>query len=133
MLRKIVMEVIPHAKQRYDTIGDYWEDEDGTLHIVTSDLGDDIFNAAVLKHEFEEYLLCRERGILEPDIMAFDLAVPDDSPYADDPGMDPTAPYHCEHIFATAGEMLFIGQAKKNWDRYCKRMATLPQWMPHDE
>ena len=40
----------------------------------------------------------RHRGIAEPDILAFDVANPD----LDDPGMSPEAPYHREHVKATA-------------------------------
>jgi hypothetical protein len=100
---KIIMSIIPQNQQRYDTVGDYWEDENGDLHIVASDLGDVRYSYGVLLHEFVEFILCKHRGISEPSIMAFDLKHLDD----EDPGFLKDAPYHKEHVFADAMERLF--------------------------
>lgn len=114
---KVSIETIPYEQQRYETIGDYWWDE-GNLTIKVTDLGDRSLNMLVAIHELIESLLCEERGIDEPSIMAFDVAVPDDSPYANDPGHDPAAPYHKEHVFAECVERLVAREFGVNWREY---------------
>jgi hypothetical protein len=129
-LKRIVMEVIPHAEQRYDTLGDYWTDKDGTLQFRVSDLGDWRYNFSVLLHEFVEFHLLLHKGVPEPDVLAFDLAVEPGSKYADDPGFDPKAPYHLEHVLADTLERLIsipLGfEVSDPWDAAEK----LPQWDP---
>ena len=128
-VKRIVMEVIPHQDQRYDTLGDYWVEGD-TWHIRTSDMGDWRYNFSVLLHEFIELALMTHKGIKEEDVLAFDLAVPANSPYADDPGFDPKAPYHVEHVFSDCVERLIaphLGMLISDpWDAAKK----LPQWVP---
>ncbi len=127
-MRKIVMEVIPHAEQRYDTLGDYWEDDEGTWHFRVSDLGDWRYNFSILLHEFVEYALLKHAGIPETAVLAFDRAVPPFSEYADDPGFDPKAPYHQQHVYADAMERLIaphLGMLISDpWDA----AAKLPEW-----
>jgi len=116
---------IPHKYQRYNTLGDYqkvdYADGAGTLQgagvlITVSQLGDWRYEFLIALHEFIEEALTRHRGIAEPDIMAFDLAHPD----ADDPGMLPEAPYHREHVTATAIEMLIAQELGVDWTAYGK-------------
>ena len=96
---KIVMQTIYQTEQRYDTDGDYWEDPDGTIQIRAT-AGPDAVE--ILLHEFIEFMLCKRRGIHEPDILAFDLA----HLKVEDPGMMQDAPYHKEHVFADAIDRL---------------------------
>ena len=93
------MQTIYQEQQRYKTSGDYWEDADGTIQIRAT-AGPDAVE--ILLHEFIEFMLCKRRGINEPDIMAFDLSHINN----DDPGMLPDAPYHKEHVFADAIDRL---------------------------
>lgn len=115
---KIVIETIPHEQHRYATCGDYWGNYSTAEYIVVSELPDRRMAFLVILHEMIESFLCEERGIAEPDIKAFDEAVPDDSPYADDPGHDPAAPYHKEHVFAESVERLVAQQLGVNWQEY---------------
>lgn len=126
------MEDVEHSSQKYDTLGDYWTEPDGTWHIVTSDLGDWRLNFSVLLHEFIELALIKHRGITEQEVLDFDLSVPSNSPYQDDPGFDPKAPYHKEHVFADAIERLIAPHLgvliSEQWDAAKK----LPKWKtPH--
>lgn len=124
---KIVIETIEHSRQRYATTGDYWQDPDGTLQVRVSNIGPDDgrMQFLVALHELIEMVICAHRGIAEPDIIAFDMAVPDDSPYADDPGHDPRAPYHEEHVFAECIERLVAQQLDVNWQTYERRCDAL--------
>ncbi len=130
-MKKIIMQVIPHNEQRYDTLGDYWEEESGDVwHFRVSDLGDWRYNFSVLLHEFVEYALLKYKGIPEKDVLNFDLSVNEESPYRDDPGFDPDSPYHEEHVYADAMERLIaphLGmsfmdswKASENLEKYSK-------------
>lgn len=126
------MQVIPHTEQRYDTLGDYWITEDGTWHFRVSDMGDWRYNFSVLLHEFVELALLSYKGIKEEDVLAFDLSVPDNSPYVDDPGFDPKAPYHREHVYADSMERLIMPLLGSSFMDTWKAAESLPQWKPKE-
>jgi hypothetical protein len=130
MIKRIVMEVIPHEDQRYCTLGDYWIDPDGTLQFRVSDMGDWRYNYSVLLHEFFEFALLLNRGIKEEDVLAFDLAVPKDSPFAEDPGFDPKAPYHWEHFHADTLERHFAALMGFEYSDPWDAAKKLPEWKP---
>ncbi len=112
---------IPHHEQRYDTLGDYWTARDGATYIMVSALPDWRHEFLIGLHEMIEEALTRHRGIAEPDIMAFDTAHPD----LEDPGMSPEAPYHREHVTATAIEMLVAQELGVDWKAYDKACEEL--------
>lgn len=117
---KITIETIPHFDHRYPTAGDYWGSfEDGSEQtIVVSDMSDRRMSFLVALHELIESFLCEERGISEEAITAFDVSVSDDSPFASDPGHDPEAPYHREHVFAECIERMVAQELGLNWQEY---------------
>lgn len=112
------IRTIPLEQHRYATHGDYWTDPDGVQHIVVTDLPDPRYSFLIALHELIEAKLCELRGIAEPDIMAFDIAVPATSPFHDDPGHDPAAPYNKEHVFAECIERLVAAEMGVNWQDY---------------
>lgn len=132
MFKKIEMQVIPHQEQRYDTLGDYWETEDGTWHFRVSDMGDWRCNFSVLLHEFVEFALLKHAGVTEQEVLNFDLAVPADSPYADDPGFDPAAPYHKEHVYADCMERLVMPLLGASFMDTWVAAEKLPKWKPNE-
>ncbi len=107
---------IPPGEQRYPTLGDYWTNKDGATHIVVSAMKDWRHEFLIALHELVEEALTRHRGIHEDRIMAFDMAH-SDSP---DPGMEADAPYHREHVAATALEMLVADMLGVKWSDYEK-------------
>lgn len=117
---KITIKTIPQAEQRYETIGDYWWNENGDLEIRVTDTGNWKYEALVALHEFVEVMLTKDRGITEPDIMAFDKAFEANRQPGnnDEPGDDPKAPYGKEHRFAENLERLFAAELAVNWARY---------------
>lgn len=132
----IEIKTIPQSQQRYETIGDYWFDADRTLQIRVSDVGDWRYEALVAVHELVEVLLCKDRGISEPEIMAFDkafeagkkLAV---APDVDaEPGDDPSAPYRREHRFAENVERLLAAELGVNWTDYDAVLCAI--WHPKE-
>ena len=129
-MKNIVMKVIPHQDQRYDTLGDYWIDPDGTWQFRVSDMGDWRYNFSVLLHEFVEFALLQHKSVTEESVLAFDLAVPENSPYAEDPGFDPKAPYHNEHVYADAMERLIAPHLGMSFLDPWNAAELLPKWKP---
>jgi len=111
---RIDIRVIPHAEQRYVTLGDYWDDANGVKQIRVSDLGDDKMNLLVAVHELIETYLCDAAGIAEPIVKAFDEAHPDEL----DPGSHPDAPYREQHLAAEWIERILADQLRVDWQTY---------------
>lgn len=126
---KIDMQVIPHNKHRFITIGDYWI-EGLTLKFRVSDMQDPRYHMLVLLHELIEFILTQERGIAEEDITAFDVQYEKEREQGlhtpeDEPGDDPYAPYRKEHIFATKIEKMLAEELGVDWAAYDAAMMKL--------
>ncbi len=118
---KICIETIPHEQQRYPTVGDYWEDPDGTEQVRVSRMIDWRYEILVAVHEVVEWALTRERGIREEDISAFDVEyerLRERELVKGEPGDNPKAPYRREHFFATNLERLFAAELGVEWQEY---------------
>jgi hypothetical protein len=145
----ITIKTIPQKDQRYETIGDYWFDaacqgppkDHCDLEIRVSDTGNWKYEALLAIHELVEVLLCKDRRIAEPDIMAFDKAFEarrtglhggpewSEGPAIDDePGDDPAAPYGKEHRFAENIERLVAAELSVNWAQYDNDLFKI--WHP---
>ena len=119
-IKKIIIEVIPHAKQRYDTVGDYYFDVEGNLRIYVSKLKENKHEMLVAVHELTEVLQTENNGVTEPAIASFDIQFEKDRKPGnlDEPGDDPRAPYVKEHCIATAVERLMCALLGVNWQDY---------------
>jgi len=133
----VYMRVIPPNQQRYPTAGDWWFDAQG-WHFRVSELPERRYEWLVFIHEFTEAALCRLMGMPQAEVDAFDIAyekrrmgqhvtIPGktDNVLLDDPGDDPAAPYHYEHLIASAVEraaaiLLFV-----NWRAYNDALDAL--------
>lgn len=111
---RIVVQTIPAIEQRYETLGDYWFDGDGTIQVRVSDMGDRRLEFLVALHEMVEFMLCLDRGVAEADITAFDIA----HPQLHEPGAHPLAPYRREHFFAECIERLVASELGVVWEEY---------------
>jgi hypothetical protein len=136
-VKRIVINSAPHSLQAYDTIGDYAEDE-STIAIVVSDLGDEEAEMLVALHELCEVMLMRKAGIPLEASTRFDIPfeaararsaggpfVYRDRLYAPDaePGDSPDAPYQREHNFATAVERMMCAALGRTWESYERACA----------
>ncbi len=110
----IDVKVIPHGRQRYETLGDWLFDDKTKLSITVSETGDWRMNTLIAVHEIIEAALCRNRGIAEMAVSHFDM----NHPELDDPGNDPQAPYHREHVFAECVERLLAAELSVEWAEY---------------
>ena len=103
---QIQIRRIQQEDQRYDTLGDWFYDEHGTLQIkATAETDDESFLIAL--HELVEAWLCKKRGVAQDTVDAFDFEWTVEHPQSEDePGDDPRAPYRAEHRFAAILEHL---------------------------
>lgn len=112
---RIVIEFIPQSEERYDTCGDFFRDSDGTVHFRISRMGDPVHEQAVLIHELAEFFRCEKDGVTIEQVDDWDMGEGKD---LDEPGNDPRAPYHQQHVFATSIERAFIEGMGIAWDAY---------------
>lgn len=121
-LTDIRIRVVPHESQRYATVGD-WQilDEGRVLQIDVSKMPDNRHEMLVAVHELIEVLICRQNGVTQEAVDAFDIAFEDARISRDDlsePGDDPTAPYAMEHCRATAVERALCADLGCSWKAY---------------
>jgi hypothetical protein len=119
---KITVEFIPHPAQRYDTLGDWRFDPEGNLTISISDSGSYRSNICLALHELVEALLCRWDGVSTEDVDRWDMSEGKDS---DEPGEDPRAPYHVQHMRAMIFERLLADMLALPWPDYEALLARM--------
>lgn len=114
---KIVIESIPHKDHRYSTCGDWYTDEDGTLHVKVSEEIPVLSQQLVALHELVEVFMCQANGVTEKQVDEFDMNYeanrkPDDD---SEPGDNKEAPYFVQHGLATAIERIVATQMGVSW------------------
>lgn len=128
MSLRIVITTVPHSRQRYETIGDWYYQENGDLHIVVSELGDWKKELLIAIHELVEVSLCKARGITQEAVDKFDIEyetnrLPTDS--ISEPGDSLDAPYHKEHIYAGVIERGLAHELQVEWFSYEESIYNL--------
>jgi hypothetical protein len=123
---KIIIETIPHNKQRYPTVGD-WFLEGEVLHIKVSKLSNWRREALVAVHELVETILCSHDGVTQEEVDKFDKAfeaarTPGN---VEEPGDDPSAPYRKQHGIATGIERILAAALDVNWKDYEEELDLL--------
>ena len=121
------IKTVPDDQQRYNTVGDYYVDENGKRVFVISDMHDWRYEILTAIHELVEGALCRKRGITDDQIDAFDLAYQAARPEGDvsEPGDSTEAPYYHEHQFANKIERMLSDELEVDWDEYCRVVDVL--------
>ncbi len=117
----IQVKTVPDDQQRYNTVGDYYTDENGKRMFVVSDMRDWRYEFLVVLHELVESALCKERNISDTCIDEFDTAYEekrDESDGISEPGNSPDAPYFKEHQFATTIEKMMAEELGVDWNDY---------------
>lgn len=127
MSLNICIRTIPHEDQRYATVGDWYNTSGDNIRIAISNMGDWRKEIAVAMHELIEYALCRERNISQDDVDDFDrnFEARRLEGNTDEPGDDPSAPYHYEHQFATIIERAICLELGLDWKEYEKTINSL--------
>jgi hypothetical protein len=115
---RIVSKIVPLEWQRYETLGDYFDNGD-TLHFRITDTGNNEYNKLILIHEIVEEMLTRNRGISEKNILEYDLKF-EESGKDGEPGEQYDCPYKKEHRFAELIERMICHEIGIDWDKYNK-------------
>jgi len=127
-ITSIHIAIIPHAKQRYPTVGD-WQYEgprDAThLMVKVSAMPDQRMEQAIAIHELVEALLCNHAGITQEEVDAWDIVGPGAA--LDDPGDDVDSPYHAQHVAATEFEERFVEAVGLTWDEHDNAINSIPE------
>lgn len=128
----IVIRTLPHAEQRYDTVGDWRVTANGTWDIRVSDLGSWKFNLLVALHELVELALCHDHEVTTAQVDEFDLAW---QPHngIDEPGDDLMAPYYLEHQVASGFERLMAAELGVVWSEYERVIESLSNNGEHSD
>lgn len=127
---KIIIETVPHERNRNNQVGDYRYMEDGTLYITVSDMGNEKYETLVAIHELIEERLTKWNGIKEEDINAYDeyyekkremglVNLESENGFAND------CIYKKEHTIATGIEMTIASVAGVDWLEYEKNVNLL--------
>ena len=117
----IIVRNLPHEDQRYDTVGDWQIVRQGNrIRVCVSRMDNWRFEALVALHEIVEAVLCKHAGISSADVDAFDTLYEEMRKAGDtgEPGDDPRAPYHRQHLFATKLERLLADELGIDWEEY---------------
>lgn len=123
----VLLLTVPDSTQRYSP-GDYFWNRKNQLVIKVSEIKNWKYSYLVAFHELIETQLCIEHGITVEQIDAFDSAwvyVPGSG--IEEPGADPRAPYHKEHVFALKMERLMAEELGVDWDTYNAAMEKMQQ------
>ncbi len=126
-MQKITIETIPDTQQRYNTVGDYFHNENGDQIFRISDMGNWKYEFLIALHELIESGLCKDRGITEQMIDEFDFSFEKQRIKGDDrePGDETNAPYYKEHQFATKIERMIADELGVNWEEYIQAGRNL--------
>ena len=124
----VTIRVIPHDQQRYPTAGDWHFKRNGDLLISVSKMSDPRYETLVAAHELIEAMLCRQAGVDERAVDAFDRSYEAHRKAGDqsEPGDDPRAPYHRQHVAATKFERDLAALLGVEWDTYASAVEALP-------
>lgn len=113
MTLRLDVKTIPHSDQRYDTAGD-WYDENGTTCFRISDCKNKKYEWLLAIHEIVERALCDANRISVEAVDKFDKSYRGSG----EPGDSPRSPYRTDHCFATAVERMVCAAMGVSWAEY---------------
>lgn len=128
--KNIVIKIIPHENHRYETVGDYWIDEEGDWQVRVSEFGSFDHQFLVAIHELTEFWLTQKRGITEESISAFDINFEKEREegkhtLGEEPGNNINAPYYREHRFSENIERQLALEGGIDWFDYDNMVINL--------
>lgn len=112
---KIEIKSIDPASMRYPTAGDWEWLPDGSLLVTVPNYGNqELSGLLVAIHEIVEAVLCKRDGVTDEEVTRFDT----EHPLLEEPGDDPRAPYHKQHMVAMAIERDAAIAWGIDWDKH---------------
>ena len=121
MMKPIRIDFIKQSEQNYDTVGNYGETEHEIWFEIT-ELSDPLYSVAILLHELHEFYRNKDLGTTIEEIDKFDMV---DHPELEEPGDDPRAPYHKQHLEASVIERACLAMAGRSWSDYEQEIENL--------
>lgn len=129
---RVIITTNPHLKQRYNTIGDWTVQDDGTILIrvskmpaITSRTEAKISGRRqeflIAIHELIEAFLCSERDITSAAVDEFDFKYNSNERMQDtssEAGDHPDSPYRRQHCIATGIERMLAVLLRVDWHFY---------------
>lgn len=127
---RILIETVPHKRNRNNQVGDYRYLEDGTLYVTVSDLGDDNMNWLIGIHEMIEERTSKNEGISEHEITEYDEKYEKkrENGLVDinsENGFSSDCIYKKYHTIATGIEMILAAQLGVDWTEYEQKVNEL--------
>jgi len=114
---RIEIKTVDPSAMRYPTAGDWEWLPDGALMLKVPEYGGrDVSVLLVALHEMVEAFLCKRDGITDEQVTKFDT----DNPKLEEPGDDPGAPYHRQHVIAMALEREAALATSTDWETHDK-------------
>jgi hypothetical protein len=101
--------------------GDIETSKDGVINVEIQELNDEDYEFLLAIHCLVENKLIEKRKINKSDIDEFEKSYYSNmkiSGLQDDPGDDPSSPYHNEHLFATFIEMQIAKEMNISWKSF---------------
>ena len=112
---RIEIKSVDPSAIRYNTCGDWQWLPDGSLLVNVPDYGGQHNSAfLVAVHEMVEAWLCKKVGLEEEEVSAWDKSHLE----LEEPGDHPSAPYHQEHVLATAVERKVCAGLRLDWNKH---------------
>jgi hypothetical protein len=117
---RIEIKFIDPKNQRFGEAGDWFYDaEDDRMTVFVNRMSDWRSELAVAIHELCESIACLAADIDQTDVDAFDKRFHEDL-HDGEAGDNPDAPYHKQHVGATAVERLTCSELGINWEQHEK-------------
>lgn len=114
---RIEIKTVDPSAMRYPTAGDWEWLPDGALMLKVPEYGgNDVSVLLVAIHEMIEAYLCKRDGVTDEEVTAFDIG----NPKLEEPGDDPRAPYHHQHMISMALEREAAIATSTDWDTHNK-------------
>jgi hypothetical protein len=124
-MKRVIIEVIPHQAQRYNTVGDWFYPvlAPDNLTICVSNTGHWHSNMLIAVHELVEAILCKDAGITQEQVDKFDFTF---TKYLGEESGDAIdAPYRDQHCIAMAVERMLCGAMQIAWAKHEERIEAL--------
>lgn len=126
----ITIKTIPHNKQRYETAGDYYLDNNSHWQFRVSEMGNSDYEFLVMIHELVEHHLADKARITNKEIDNFDIQYENERKEGmhgtgEEPGNDPNCPVYKQHQIATIIERLLCFELGIDWKEYDKKVMSL--------
>jgi len=110
----VTIRSVRHSEQPYSTVGSWRFPDDDSLAILVSKVGNPDEEFLIGLHELVEAYLCSKHGVSHDEVIDYDVAF-NSSGKQGEPGDQPDAPYHKEHVYATAIERIVAGELGVKW------------------